>query len=613
MTLRKPHRVGCCPTTWALHQRRLPRLHSRCRQVSARKGENGASVPEEDNPDPLLRVGQLSQWDLTWVDHEVKEVTTGMESSQKSAGAWRRLGNTPSEPTRSSSSEPDSSEESPSEEEWGGEWADDGEEPVEGGTRPKGLPAEVRCFDRATIYVKSGGGGNGCVAFRREKFVPKGGPWGGNGGRGGHVWAVVDPSLNSLQSFRRGVHFRAKNGLPGSSNNQTGADGADTEVRVPPGTIIRERDADPRDPPVAELLREGDKALLVAGGRGGRGNSSFKSNLNSCPVIAESGEEGSESWLSLELKLVADAAIVGIPSAGKSTLLSVLSSAKPKIADYPFTTLIPNLGVCELDFETTVFADVPGLLEGAHLGRGLGLEFLRHTERCRAIVHVIDGSSPDPIGDYKAIRLEMRLFNPEIAEKPEVVAYNKMDLPDSSDYFEIVQDFLVEQGIRKEHIFPISSATGRGVTELVRGLRALLEDSGSEELEYTTDALNIQEVPKKDMSARMDDFEITEDHQYGRCYIVTGQGIERFAQMTNFDYFEGARRFQQVLKRAGVFKSLKKRGVREGDTVVIGKMETIWSDDQSDRALFKAWKAMREDSGKGELGSARWPRARLNL
>lgn len=615
-------RLGCGRIAAVPTRRRAARLGPintrRLWQILAVQTERGQPSPEEEAPEPggsEDEGGRLSQWDLDWVDAQEEEAAAAEEARLAEAGKWRRRKERPAPVAAAAATTPSVTQE-PSEEDyaaweemdddWENDESDDDNKP-----RKKGLPAEVRCFDRATIYAKAGNGGNGCVAFRREKFVPKGGPWGGNGGRGGHVWAVVDESLNSLQTFRGGVHFRAKNGLPGSSNNSTGACGVDLEVKVPPGTIIRARDAEEGDPPVAELLHPGDKVLLEAGGRGGRGNSSFKSNMNNCPVIGETGEDGGESWLNLELKLVADIGIVGIPSAGKSTLLSVVSSAKPKIADYPFTTLVPNLGVCEQDFKTTVFADVPGLLEGAHLGRGLGLEFLRHTERCRAIVHVIDGSSPDPIGDYKAIRLELRLFNPEVAKKPEIIAYNKMDIPDSSDYFDIVQDFLIAEGIPRDVIFPISAVTGKGVTELVRATQRMLEELGEKPLEYSTDALNIREVPKKDMSARMDDFDIEEDHQYGRCYFVKGQAIERFAQMTNFDYFEGARRFQQVLKRVGIFKALKKRGIKEGDTVVIGQMETLWSDDQSDRALFKAWKEMRE--GQGEIGAARWPRARLNL
>lgn len=307
-----------------------------------------------------------------------------------------------------------------------GEPAFDGDQDAGGsddaGPSQKKLPAEMRCFDTARIFLKGGDGGNGCVAFRREKYVEHGGPAGGCGGRGGNVWAVVDPDLNSLTSFRGSVHFRATPGVPGQGSNCDGADAPDLHIPVPPGTIVRRKGADEGEAPLAELLQPGDKALLLVGGRGGRGNFSFKTSRDRTPTIAEKGEVGAEMWVDLELKVVADVGIIGVPNAGKSTLLSVITAARPKIANYPFTTLVPNLGVCELDYRTTVFADVPGLLEGAHEGLGLGHEFLRHVQRCRVLVHVIDGTSPDPVGDYRAINLELELFNPALRDKPQVRA-----------------------------------------------------------------------------------------------------------------------------------------------------------------------------------------------
>lgn len=287
---------------------------------------------------------------------------------------------------------------------------------------PKQLPAEVRCFDTARIYVRSGDGGAGCVAFRREKFVEFGGPAGGNGGPGGNVWAVADSELNSLSAFRQKIHWRASQGVRGQGSRLDGAKAADMYVPVPAGTIIRRRGADDDEPPLAELLQPGQKALLLVGGRGGRGNYAFKTSTNKAPTLAEKGELGNETWIDLELKVVADVGIIGIPNAGKSTLLSVVTAARPKIANYPFTTLVPNLGVCELDYRTTVFADIPGLLEGAHEGLGLGHQFLRHTQRCRVLLHVIDGTSKDPVGDFRAINLELELFHPELKDKPQVGA-----------------------------------------------------------------------------------------------------------------------------------------------------------------------------------------------
>ena len=368
----------------------------------------------------------------------------------------------------------------------------------------KRLPAEMRCFDTARIYVKGGDGGKGCVAFRREKFVPKGGPSGGNGGDGGHVYAVADASLTSLAVFRRQLHFRAPEGSHGGGSKCHGANANHIEVRVPPGTIFRKRKAlggdpsqdggstgggangdeydDELDPPIAELVSPGERALLAVGGKGGRGNASFKTHKNNAPTMAELGEPGEEWWLDVELRLVADVGIVGVPNAGKSSLLSALSAAKPKVANYPFTTLVPQLGVCELDYRSTVFADVPGLLEGAHNGVGLGHEFLRHVSRCRAAVHVVDGSSRDPVGDYAAVRAELELFSPELAALPQVVAYNKVDLPDSADYLDDVRAHLAEShGVHPDDVIAVSAATGTGVPELVRRVRMLLDELAEEE------------------------------------------------------------------------------------------------------------------------------------
>lgn len=237
---------------------------------------------------------------------------------------------------------------------------DDDDEGDDGAPREKRLPVEVRCFDTARIYIKAGDGGNGCVAFRREKYIEHGGPAGGSGGRGGNVWAVADPGLNSLLTFRHKVHWRAAGGGAGEGKSRDGGNGDDLFIPVPLGTILRRKDAAEGEAPLAELVSAGERALLLVGGRGGRGNASFKSAANNAPTIAERGEPGAEEWVDLELKVVADVGIIGVPNAGKSTLLSVVTAAKPKIANYPFTTLVPNLGVCEMDFRTTVFADVPG-------------------------------------------------------------------------------------------------------------------------------------------------------------------------------------------------------------------------------------------------------------
>lgn len=478
----------------------------------------------------------------------------------------------------------------------------------------KRLPAEVRCFDTARIYVKGGDGGRGCVAFRREKFVPKGGPSGGNGGHGGCVYLEVDPALNSLMTFRRQVHFRADPGVPGQGSDMHGAAGKDLIVKVPPGTIVRTRGAAEDEAPLFELLRPGQRALVASGGRGGRGNLAFKSARNTAPALAEFGEKGQETWIDLELKLVADVGIIGCPNAGKSTLLSVVSAAKPKIANYPFTTLVPNLGVCNLDYRTTVFADVPGLLEGAHAGVGLGHQFLRHCQRCRVLVHVVDGTSPDPMGDYRAIRQELELFNPLLATKPQIVAYNKMDVPDSSDYWEDVREQLAAEGVPADAVFAISAVSGRGVTDLVRAVRALLDSLPEEDLgaaeEEGMDQQTAAAAPlpgRRDTDAKIGEFTIECDLAGPRVWFVKGAAIERFAQMTDWGYYEAARRFQRVLIAAGIDAALRARGVLDGDTVIIGDLEFEYDSDRSEAGMYDKWYRARREAGVVGKGQARWP------
>lgn len=475
----------------------------------------------------------------------------------------------------------------------------------------KRLPAEVRCFDTARILVKGGDGGRGCVAFRREKFVPKGGPSGGNGGNGGGVYVEADAALNSLSSFRRQVHFRASPGQPGMGSDCHGANGKDLIIKVPPGTIIRRAGTGKGDPPLAEILKEGERAMLALGGRGGRGNLAFKSSRNNAPTLAEYGELCSEVWLDLELRLVADVGIIGVPNAGKSTLLSVVSNAKPKVADYPFTTLVPNLGVNNLDFRSTVFADVPGLLEGAHSGVGLGHQFLRHCQRCKVLVHVIDGTSPDPLGDYDAIQTELSLFSPILAEKPQVVAYNKMDVPDSSDYWDEIRQGLNDRGVENENILAISAVAQIGVTEVVRRVRSVLDDlpADDEIEEAVITSGEIEREASRRSDARIGEFFIEADLGGPRVFTVRGEAIERFTQMTDWSYYEATRRFQGVLDAAGITKALRAKGIKEGDTVVIGDMEFEHSEDVSDGAMYEKWSSERRMSGIANRGSARWPHA----
>lgn len=468
--------------------------------------------------------------------------------------------------------------------------------------KEKGVPAVMRCFDRAKIYVKAGDGGNGVVAFRREKYVPFGGPSGGGGGRGGNVYFEVDGSLNSLLPFRKNIHFRAGRGSHGQGKKQDGAKGEDVVVTVAPGTVVREAGKGGQEGRfLFELLSPGQRALLLPGGRGGRGNASFKSGTNKVPKIAEKGEEGAEMWLELELKLVADVGIVGAPNAGKSTLLSAISAAQPEIANYPFTTLLPNLGVVSLDFDATmVVADLPGLLEGAHRGFGLGHEFLRHTERCSVLVHVVDGSAEQPEYEFEAVRLELELFSPQISRKPFLVVFNKMDLPEASERWILFKEKLQARGIEP---MCMSALSRQGTHEVICAAYELLRNKS--EVDKTVEGwsepsnLNhVAEMVHKQRSAPINEFEISHDSSSSTWHVVGG-GIQRFIQMTNWQYSESMKRFQHVLEASGVNKSLIKLGVKEGDRVIVGEMELIWHDSNSN--------VDPSNMRKGSDGLTKWP------
>jgi GTP-binding protein len=424
-------------------------------------------------------------------------------------------------------------------------------------------------FDEVKIYVKGGDGGNGVVAFRREKYVPFGGPAGGDGGKGGDVYLVVDPHLNTLINFRHRVHFKAKRGGHGRGKNQAGKGGADVHVPVARGTIVRGADTGEF---LGDLTRPDERLLVARGGRGGRGNAAFASSTNQAPRVAEQGDPGEERWLALELKLIADVGIVGLPNAGKSTLLSVVSAARPKIADYPFTTLVPNLGVVALDLSTSfVAADLPGLIEGAHQGAGLGHQFLRHAERTRLLIHLLDGASQDPLADYETINAELDLYSERLAVRPQIVVLNKMDLPHAQALWPSVQQALAAQGATE--VMAVSAVTRQGVDVLMRRVASLLEALPREALPVEVTEATVVLPPSPDEDA----VRVTYD-EGTKAWHVRGARVERAARRTNWQLDEAIFRFHLFLENMGVIAALEEAGVGVGDTVFIGDVELTWED-----------------------------------
>jgi GTP-binding protein len=414
-------------------------------------------------------------------------------------------------------------------------------------------------LDEVRVFVKAGDGGAGLVSFRREKYVPLGGPSGGDGGKGGDVVFVVDPRLNTLTAFQNKRRYKAESGSPGGSANKTGASGEDLLIEVPPGTIVRLDDGTL----IADLTAPGQRVVVAQGGRGGRGNTRFKSSTNQSPRIAEKGEPGQERWLNLELKLLADVGIIGVPNAGKSTFLSVVSAARPKIAPYPFTTLTPNLGVVTLSDRDIVLADIPGLVEGAHAGVGLGHSFLRHIQRTRLLIHLLDGAGEDPVGDYVQINSELALFDEALAHKPQIVVLSKADLPQAEAHWPTVQKLIDERGLTGMFI---SAVTHKGIPELMQKVVALLDDLPEpapleEEVVY-------QLEPE-------DTYQIVRENE---AYRVIGARIERAAAMTYWEYDEAVNRFQRILGALGITDALREAGVETGDTVLIGDVVLEWAE-----------------------------------
>jgi GTP-binding protein len=432
-------------------------------------------------------------------------------------------------------------------------------------------------IDQVEIHVKSGKGGDGVVHFRKEKYVPRGGPDGGDGGRGGDVILEVRSTLNTL-NFRHKERFVAKDGRPGAKQNMSGRSGEDLVIYIPPGTVVYELPAeglnggipDEGTSPLrllGDLTEPGQRLTVCKGGRGGRGNTHFKSPTNQVPRTAEKGEPAEEKRLKLELRLIADIGLVGVPNAGKSTLLSVLTNARPKIAPYPFTTLEPNLGVAQVDDDTrVVLADIPGLIEGASQGAGLGHEFLRHVQRTRVLIHLLDGLSTDPLADYSQINSELSLFDPNLGKKPQLVALNKIDQPEVQEQLPKIKKEMKKRGV---NLMAISAMARTNVRELLfKATEMLAEAPPPEIVEPSMPVYRPEEDPREFTVSREDD----------ASWRVSGTAIERAAAMTYWEHHGSVRRFQKLMEALGVDEALRAAGIEEGETVKIGKFELEWQD-----------------------------------
>ena len=417
-------------------------------------------------------------------------------------------------------------------------------------------------IDHAKVYIKGGDGGNGCVAFRREKYVPMGGPYGGDGGRGGNVIFVAEEGMTTLMDFRYRKHFKAERGTHGLGKNQHGAWGEDLIVKVPIGTIIRDDDTGDL---LADLTADGQEAIIAKGGRGGKGNSHFSNAMHKAPSMAEKGEVGQERWISMELKLLADVGLVGFPNAGKSTLISQVSAARPKIADYPFTTLIPNLGVVSTrEHESFVIADIPGLIEGAHEGVGLGHDFLRHIERTKVILFVLDAAQVDGRDvqeDLRVLQEELALFNPELAKRPYLIVANKLDIPGAEERY------LALQAIYGEKVMAISAASSQGVRDLMEKTYALLQSIPEEE--KSTEEVRV--------IRRYEDEPPFVIEVVNGVYQVSGKRIENLVNMSNLDQEESLQKFQRTIERMGLEAALREKGIKDGDMVQICDLEFEFS------------------------------------
>lgn len=414
-------------------------------------------------------------------------------------------------------------------------------------------------IDKAKLFMTAGKGGDGCLAFRREKYIPRGGPYGGNGGNGGSIILVANTNLKTLLDLQQHPHYKAKSGGNGLGKNCQGASADDMIVKVPPGTVIR-KDGEI----IADLIKNGQEIVVAAGGRGGRGNSSFKSSRNTAPRIAEKGQPGEDCIVELELKIIADVGIIGYPNAGKSTFLSKVSFAKPKIADYPFTTLAPNLGVVSppwRDDESLVFADIPGLIDGAAQGKGLGHDFLRHIERTKVLLHIVDAfgyENKNAYSTYAAINKELKKYSPVLAQKIQIVAVNKIDIPGADKAVKLFKK-------KKRGVFPIAALNSAGIkpllAEILKKVKTVKEEKPKE----------IQSVHYK----YVPEFIVT---KVGGTFEITGKKIINLVSMTDFSEPESSGRFQNIMKKIGVDRKLKEKGIVPGDTVKAGDYEFTYEE-----------------------------------
>ena len=421
--------------------------------------------------------------------------------------------------------------------------------------------------DYAKITIKSGNGGDGAVTFRREKYVAAGGPDGGDGGRGGSIYFQVDPNANTLIDFRYTKKFKAQSGENGSGNNKYGKSGEDLYINVPIGTVIKDAETGKI---VADLSKEGQKELVLKGGRGGKGNSHFATATRQAPRFSEDGEKGEEKELILELKLLADVGLLGFPNVGKSTFLSVVTDAKPKIANYHFTTIEPNLGVVKTkNGESFVIADIPGLIEGASEGTGLGIQFLRHIERTRLLLHVIDVSASegrDPVEDYYVINKELEKYSKKLAQRKQIIVANKIDAMQDSTLYERLEKLAKEKGLE---IFKISAATGEGVKELMHEVAKVLKTLPKEQIVEETTPRKVYRLEEEEpyTITRKDDM-----------FVVDGPAIRELMRKVNMEDNESLYYFQKRLSELGVNQKLKDAGVQEGDTVKVFDYLLEWED-----------------------------------